>query len=62
MGDNLRSRGFNFVDWCVMCCCCGEAFFRHLEFFSIVFDVVYLEGVIGGRLRMWIVWITCCFF
>ena len=62
MGDNLRSRGFNFVDWCVMCCCFGEAFFRHLEFFSIVFDVVYLEGVIGGRLRMWIVWITCCFF
>ena len=55
MGDNLRSRGFDFVDWCVMCCCCGEAFFRHLEFFSIVFDVVYLEGVIGGRLRMWIV-------
>ena len=24
MGDNLQSRGFNFVDWCIMCCCCGE--------------------------------------
>lgn len=23
-GDNLRHRGFDFVDWCVMCCCCGE--------------------------------------
>ena len=24
MGDNLRLRGFDFVDWCIMCCCCGE--------------------------------------
>ena len=23
-GDNLRLRGFDFVDWCIMCCCCGE--------------------------------------
>ena len=22
-GDNLRSRGFDFVNWCIMCCC-GE--------------------------------------
>ena len=24
-GDNLRIRGFTFVDWCVMCHCCGES-------------------------------------
>ena len=24
MGDNLKIRGFAFVDWCVMCNCCGE--------------------------------------
>ena len=24
MGDNLRSRVFDFVDWCIMCRCCGE--------------------------------------
>ena len=23
-GDNLRLRGFDFVDWCIMCHCCGE--------------------------------------
>ena len=23
-GDNLRLTGFDFVDWCIMCCCCGE--------------------------------------
>ena len=23
-GENLRLRGFDFVDWCIMCCCCGE--------------------------------------
>ena len=23
-GDNLRDRGFDFVDWCIMCCCNGE--------------------------------------
>ena len=23
-GDNLRLGGFDFVDWCIMCCCCGE--------------------------------------
>ena len=23
-GDNLRLRGFNFGDWCIMCCHCGE--------------------------------------
>ena len=20
-GDNLRLRGFDFVDWCIVCCC-----------------------------------------
>ena len=24
MDDNLRLRGFDFVDWCIMCRCCGE--------------------------------------
>ena len=24
MGDNLRLRGFDFVDWFIMCRCCGE--------------------------------------
>ena len=24
-GDNLRFKGFNLVDWCIMCCCCGES-------------------------------------
>lgn len=24
MGDYLQSRGFNFVDWCIMCHYCGE--------------------------------------
>ena len=24
MGDNLRLRGFDFVDWCIMCCRCGD--------------------------------------
>ena len=24
MGDNLRLRGFDFVDWCVMCHYCVE--------------------------------------
>ena len=24
MGDNLRSRGFDFLDWYVMCRYCGE--------------------------------------
>ena len=24
MGDNLRLRGFDFVNWCIMCCCYGE--------------------------------------
>ena len=24
-GDNLRCRGFNFVDWCIMCRCNGES-------------------------------------
>ena len=24
MGDNLRSRGFDFIDWCIMCRCRGE--------------------------------------
>ena len=24
MGDNLRRGGFDFVDWCIMCCRCGE--------------------------------------
>ena len=23
-GDNLRLTGFDFVDWCIMCHCCGE--------------------------------------
>ena len=23
-GDNLRRGGFDFVDWCIMCCHCGE--------------------------------------
>ena len=23
-GDNLRLKGFDFVDWCIMCRCCGE--------------------------------------
>lgn len=23
-GDNLRLRDFDFVDWCIMCCCCGK--------------------------------------
>ena len=23
-GDNLRSRLFDFVDWCIVCRCCGE--------------------------------------
>ena len=23
-GDNLWLRGFDFVDWCIMCRCCGE--------------------------------------
>ena len=23
MGDNLRIRGFDFVDWCIMCRCSG---------------------------------------
>ena len=22
--DNLRSKGDDFVDWCIMCWCCGE--------------------------------------
>ena len=22
--DNLRGRGMDFVDWCIMCCCNGE--------------------------------------
>jgi len=33
-GDNLRSRGFNFVDWCVMCRRCEEIvdhFLLHCE-------------------------------
>ena len=24
MGDNLWLRGFDFVDWCIMCHCCSE--------------------------------------
>ena len=24
MGDNLWSRGFDFVDWCIMRRCCEE--------------------------------------
>ena len=24
IGDNLRGRGRDFVDWCIMCCCSGE--------------------------------------
>ena len=24
IGDNLRSRGMDFVDWCIMFCCNGE--------------------------------------
>ena len=24
MGDNLWLKGFDFVDWCIMCRCCGE--------------------------------------
>ena len=24
MGDILRLRGFDFIDWCIMCFCCGE--------------------------------------
>lgn len=24
MSDNMRSMGFDFVDWCVMCSSCGE--------------------------------------
>ena len=35
-GDNLWGRGFYFVDWCVMCRCCGKI---------VVFDVVHLEGM-----------------
>ena len=23
-GDNLRLKGYDFVDWCIMCRCCGE--------------------------------------
>ena len=23
-GDNLRLRGFDIVDWCIMCCFCGK--------------------------------------
>ena len=23
-GDNLRGRGMDFVDWCIMCRCNGE--------------------------------------
>ena len=35
-------------------------FFRHLEFSFVVVDMVYMEGVIGKSLRMWIVRITSC--
>ena len=24
-GDNLRLKGYDFVDWCILCRCCGEA-------------------------------------
>ena len=37
MGDNLRNRGFNFVDWCIMCCC-GETI-DHL--------LLHCRGLIG---------------
>ena len=33
-GDNLESRGFDFIDWCIMCHCCGETmghFLLHCE-------------------------------
>ena len=39
----LTKNGTRFSFWLVELV--GEAFFRHLEFSSIVFDVVYTEGV-----------------
>ena len=38
----LTKNGTRFSFWLVELV--GEAFFRHLEFSSIVFDIVYTEG------------------
>ena len=52
-GDNLRLRGFDFVNWCIMCRCCGETvdhLLLHCEMayqlWSIVFTTFGFSRVI----------------
>ena len=54
-GDNLRNRGFDNVDWCIMCRCCGETIdhlLRHYEkaqwWWSFVFRSFGISWVLPG--------------
>ena len=54
-GDNLRNRGFDNVDWCIMCRCCGKTidhFLLHCEkahrWWSFVFRSFGISWVLPG--------------
>ena len=56
MGDILRLRGFDFVDWCIMHRCCGGTvdhlllhcgFLRFHGFPHVQCKIFYLAGGIG---------------
>ena len=52
MGDNLRLRGFDFVDWCIMCCHCRETvdhLLLHFEKAHRLWSFVFIS--------FWISWV-----
>ena len=60
MGDNSWNRGFNFVDWCIMCCCCGETIDHLLlhckrahQLWSFVFRSFEICGFYQDRLQIY---------
>ena len=49
MGDNLRRGGIDFVDWCIMCCRCGEMvdhLLLHCEMAHWLWSFVFTSFVI----------------
>ena len=54
-GDNLRGRGFDFVDWCIMCRCNGETvdhMLLHCEKADWFLDLLRFLGSCQDRLQI----------
>ena len=46
-GDTVRSRGMDFVDWCIMCHCNGETL-DHLGLHGFCQDQLRRLSLVGG--------------